>query len=205
MCRAVQSQKVARRSSPPAAASPSWAALHILRGVPTLTDRISRSSFWLPLLIAAVLIVADQALKSWALANLQVETPARILIPNLLEWQLIFNTGAAWSMFSGSAAPLALGRLLVGLGILVYLFVRPQHRFLSVVLAMIAAGAIGNAIDGLRLGKVTDMIHAPPLSFITRAIGQGDFPIFNIADSCVVVGTIALLIGSFVMDRKPKT
>ncbi|WP_156953133.1 signal peptidase II [Deinococcus frigens] len=177
----------------------------MLRGVPTLTDRISRSSFWLPLLIAAVLIVADQALKSWALANLQVETPARILIPNLLEWQLIFNTGAAWSMFSGSAAPLALGRLLVGLGILVYLFVRPQHRFLSVVLAMIAAGAIGNAIDGLRLGKVTDMIHAPPLSFITRAIGQGDFPIFNIADSCVVVGTIALLIGSFVMDRKPKT
>ncbi|CAM3632854.1 signal peptidase II [Deinococcus frigens] len=173
--------------------------------MPTLTDRISRSSFWLPLLIAAVLIVADQALKSWALANLQVETPARILIPNLLEWQLIFNTGAAWSMFSGSAAPLALGRLLVGLGILVYLFVRPQHRFLSVVLAMIAAGAIGNAIDGLRLGKVTDMIHAPPLSFITRAIGQGDFPIFNIADSCVVVGTIALLIGSFVMDRKPKT
>ncbi|CAM4452015.1 signal peptidase II [Deinococcus marmoris] len=173
--------------------------------MPTLTDRASRSSIWLPLLIAAVLIAADQWLKAWALTNLVEAAPARVVIPGVLEWFLTFNTGAAWSMFSGSAAPLALGRLLVGLGILVYLYLRPQHRFLSVVLAMISAGAIGNAIDGLRFGKVTDMIHAPPLSAITRAIGQGDFPIFNIADSCVVGGTIALLIGSFVMDRKPKT
>ncbi|WP_184137252.1 signal peptidase II [Deinococcus humi] len=176
----------------------------MLRGVPTLTDRASHASYWLPLLIAALLIIADQALKGWALANLQEGAPARVVIPGVLEWFLTFNTGAAWSMFSGSAAPLALGRLLVGLGILVYLYIRPQQRFLSVVLAMISAGAIGNALDGLRFGKVTDMIHAPPLSAITRAIGQGDFPIFNIADSCVVVGTIALLIGSFVVDRKPR-
>jgi signal peptidase II len=179
--------------------------LHILRGVPTLTDRASRAPLWLPLLIAGVLIFADQALKAWALANLQEGAAARVVIPGVLEWFLTFNTGAAWSLFSGSAAPLALGRLLVGLGLLVYLILRPQQRFLSVVLAMIAAGAIGNAIDGLRFGRVTDMIHAPPLSAITRAIGQGDFPIFNIADSCVVVGTLALLIGSFVMDRKPRS
>ncbi|WP_081994748.1 signal peptidase II [Deinococcus radiopugnans] len=178
--------------------------LHILRGVPTLTDRASRAPFWLPLLIAAVLIFADQALKGWALTNLQEGAAPRVVIPGVLEWFLTFNTGAAWSMFSGSAAPLALGRLLVGLGLLVYLYLRPQQRFLSVVLAMISAGAIGNAIDGLRFGKVTDMIHAPPLSAVTRAVGQGDFPIFNIADSCVVVGTIALLIGSFVLERKPK-
>lgn len=101
----------------------------------------------------------------------------------------------------GSSGP---GTSAGGPGPLVYLYLRPQQRFLSVVLAMISAGAIGNAIDGLRFGKVTDMIHAPPLSAITRAVGQGDFPIFNIADSCVVVGTIALLIGSFVLERKPK-
>lgn len=172
--------------------------------MPTLTDRASRAPFWLPLLIAAVLIFADQALKGWALANLQEGAAPRVVIPGVLEWFLTFNTGAAWSMFSGSAAPLALGRLLVGLGLLIYLYLRPQQRFLSVVLAMISAGAIGNAIDGLRFGKVTDMIHAPPLSAVTRAVGQGDFPIFNIADSCVVVGTIALLIGSFVLERKPK-
>ena len=170
----------------------------------TLTDRAHRSALWLPLVIAAALILADQALKAWALANLQVGPPAHVVIPGVLEWFLTFNTGAAWSMFSGSAAPLALGRLLVGLGILVSLALRPQKVFLSVVLAMISAGAVGNAIDGLRFGKVTDMIHAPPLSAITRAIGQGDFPIFNLADSCVVLGTLALLIGSFMNERKPK-
>ena len=105
-------------------------------------------------------------------------------------------------MFSGSAAPLALGRLLIGLGILVYLFIRPQPRLLSVTLSMIAAGAIGNAIDGLRQGKVTDMIHSPVLSSVTQALNAGNFPIFNIADSCVVLGTILLIIASFLGDRR---
>ena len=44
--------------------------------------------------------------------------------------------------------------------------------------------------DGLRFGRVTDMLHAPPLSALTRALNAGDFPIFNLADSCVVVGTL---------------
>lgn len=178
--------------------------LHILRGVSLLSARVRAVPVWLPVLIVVALIAADQALKAWALANLQEGTPARPVIPGLIEWVLTFNTGAAWSMLSGSAVPLATGRLMIGLGILIYLFMRPQNRFLTVVLSMISAGAIGNAIDGLRFGKVTDMIHAPPLSAITRLIGQGDFPIFNIADSCVVLGTILLLIGSFIADRKPK-
>jgi signal peptidase II len=84
----------------------------------------------------------------------------------------------------------------------VYLLVRPQPRLLSVTLSMIAAGAIGNAIDGLRQGKVTDMIHSPLLSGITQALNAGNFPIFNIADSCVVLGTLLLLVASFVGDRR---
>ncbi|WP_235514498.1 signal peptidase II [Deinococcus sp. Leaf326] len=168
----------------------------------TLTRRIPHLPFWVLLLIVLALVGADQALKAWALANLQYGQPAIPVVPGLLDWVLTFNTGAAWSMFSGSAAPLALARLLVGAGILVYLFLRPQPRLLSVLLSMIAAGAIGNAIDGLRAGRVTDMIHAPVLSAVTRAINGTDFPIFNIADMCVVVGTLILLISSLLPDRK---
>ena len=183
----------------------SSARLPILRVVSLLlARRRSRSQFWLSLLIVAVLLAADQGLKAWALANLTPGAPARPVVPGVLEWVLTFNTGAAWSLLSGSAVPLALGRLLVGVGILVYLLLRPQTRFLTITLSMIAAGAIGNSIDGLRFGKVTDMIHAPPLSAITRALRQGDFPIFNIADSCVVVGTLLLLIASFLADRRPR-
>ncbi|UQN07556.1 signal peptidase II [Deinococcus sp. QL22] len=178
--------------------------LRILLGVPTLTNRAPRLPVWMPFLIAGLLIVADQALKAWALANLTQGQPAIPFIPGLIDWVLTFNTGAAWSLFSGSALPLAIGRLLIGLGILGYLTFRPQTRFVTVVLSLISAGAIGNAIDGIRQGKVTDMIHSPALSAVTRAVNAGDFPIFNIADSCVVGGTLLLLIASFVNDRKPK-
>ncbi len=158
----------------------------------------------LPLLLATVLIAADQALKFWAFTHLQEHQPPIPFITGLVEWVLTFNTGAAWSMFSGSALPLSIGRFVIGIGILAYLVFKPQPRYLSIILAIIAAGAIGNAIDGIRLGKVTDMIYSPLLSIFTRAIGKGSFPIFNIADSCVVIGTILLLITSFVLDEKRK-
>lgn len=153
-----------------------------------------QSPIWVPLVVAGLLLIADQLLKAWALANLQEGVPAVLFLPGLVSWVLTFNTGAAWSLFSGSALPLALGRLLVGLGILIYLMRRPQPTALSIVLAMIAAGAIGNAIDGFRFGKVTDMIYSPALSAVTRAVNAGGFPIFNIADSCVVVGTLLLVL-----------
>ncbi|WP_167757997.1 signal peptidase II [Deinococcus fonticola] len=162
----------------------------------------SRFPVWFPIVLAGLLIVADQALKAWALANLKFGESPIPVIPGLLDWVLTFNTGAAWSMFSGSAKILAVGRLLVGLGILVYLYVRPQPRFLTVVLSMISAGAIGNAIDGILKGQVTDMIHAPFLSAITRLINGSSFPIFNLADSCVVIGTILLLVASLLPDKK---
>lgn len=147
--------------------------------MPTLLDRPRAFSVWVPLLTVVVLVVADQALKAWALAHLTYGAAPVPFLPGVLDWQLTFNTGAAWSLFSGSAVPLALARLAVGVGLILYVLLRPPGRFLSVVLSVIAAGAIGNTIDGLRFGRVTDMLHAPPLSAVTRALGAGDFPIFN--------------------------
>lgn len=159
---------------------------------------------WVPLLIAALLIAADQALKAWAIGNLELDGTPIPFVPGVLSWKLVYNTGAAWSMFSGAALPLALARLAVGVGILVYLVVRPQPRLLSVLLSMIAAGAIGNTIDGLRAGKVTDMLYSPLLSSVTQALRAGHFPIFNIADSCVVVGTLLLVVISFLQEGRKK-
>ena len=171
----------------------------ILPGVPTAPRRFP---VWFPLLLALALIALDQWLKAWALANLHLGAAPIPVIPGLLDWELTFNTGAAWSLFSGSAPLLATGRIVVGLGILGYLLWKPQARFLTVVLSLIAAGAIGNAIDGLRQGKVTDMIHSPLLSAVTEAINGSRFPIFNIADMCVVGGTLLLLVASFLPEAK---
>ncbi|MDL2343326.1 signal peptidase II [Deinococcus sp. MIMF12] len=172
--------------------------------MPTLLRRPRAFPIWVPLLIAASLVVADQALKAWALANLVPDAAPVPFIPGLLGWQLTFNTGAAWSLFSGSAVPLAVVRLLVGLGILGYLVVKPQPRLLSVLLAMVAAGAVGNSIDGLSQGQVTDMFYSPLLSAVTQALNAGHFPIFNIADICVVLGTLMLVVVSFADERRSK-
>lgn len=165
----------------------------------------SRWPLWFPLLLAALLVAADQLLKNWALTHLTYGAPPTPVVPLLLDWVLTFNTGAAWSMFSNSALPLAIGRLLVGLGLLAYLTVRPQPRGLTTALSMIGAGAIGNAIDGFTKGQVTDMIHMPLLSNITNALNAGDFPIFNLADVYVVLGTLALLLLSLRDESRSKS
>jgi signal peptidase II len=172
--------------------------------VPGLVPPVRRLPGWVPLLIAAVLIGADQWLKLWARTHLNLYDAPIPFIPGLLSWQLTYNTGAAWSLLAGATVPLAILRLLVGLGILGYLFVRPQPRLFALTLGLIAAGAIGNTIDGLRSGRVTDMLNSPALSAVTRTLRAGEFPIFNIADSCVVLGTLLLIVLSLLPERGRK-
>lgn len=152
------------------------------------------------------LLLADQALKFWAVDALTQGQPPIPFVPGLLGWQLTFNTGAAWSMFAGSALPLALLRGAVGLAVMGWMVAagRRVGPLARLSFALIAAGALGNAIDGLRLGHVVDMLHSPLLSQFTRAINGSEFPIFNIADSCVVLGAILLLVDSFVPARRKK-
>lgn len=153
---------------------------------------------------ALCLVVADQWLKNWALQHLQVGQPP---VPFVLgiEWFLTFNTGAAWSLMSGKAPLLAIGRLLVGTGLLAYAAAGQKvSAGMRLAFTLIAAGALGNAIDGLRLGHVVDMIHWSWLSQITNAINGTAFPIFNLADTYVVGGTLLLVLLSFIEKPEKK-
>lgn len=155
-----------------------------------------------PILLAltTLCVVLDLALKSWARAELPGEV--RSWLPGILDLTLTYNTGAAWSLFSGSALPLALVRGAVGLALVAFLARRPCPSGQAVALSLIAGGALGNALDGLSAGRVTDMLASPALSRVTRALGQGDFPVFNLADVCVVGGVLLLLLVSVVQDRR---
>ena len=77
---------------------------------------------------------------------------------------------------------------------LMYLLRRPVPPLTGLALTLIASGALSNSIDGWRLGKVVDTLSSHTFSFVTRLLGQGSFPIFNLADVWVVSGVALLLL-----------
>lgn len=95
------------------------------------------------------------------------------------------NTGAAWGIFSGNM-PLFYGITVLALGLFFFLFKDAdiiKKPFYSVAVYLMVAGGIGNFIDRLRYQQVVDFIDVDIFSYTT-------FPIFNIADICLVVGMI---------------
>jgi len=157
-----------------------------------------------PAVVVGVLtcLLLDQILKAWSVHEFALGE-FREVIPGVLSMGLVYNTGAAWSLFSGSAFPLAVLRFAVGVGLLVYLARRTVPLWASTALTLIAAGALSNALDGWKLGKVVDTLSSHTLSAVTRLLGQGDFPIFNLADVWVVSGVLLLLLQNLRAAPRP--
>lgn len=142
----------------------------------------------MPLILVPFLLSLDQVLKIWAVAHLSPGVP-QPFIP-LLNLTLIYNTGAAFGLFQGGARVLVIVSILVGFGILYYLSRNKLPMLQQVAFSLIAAGALGNAIDRIGQGSVVDYLD-------TTGTGWGpfdNFAIFNLADACVVVGVILLLL-----------
>jgi signal peptidase II len=137
----------------------------------------------------------DFALKTWSLSNLSTET-MRPFIPGVLSLPLTFNEGAAWGLFSGSTLPLSLFRIVVALVMIVYLVRSRPKPLVAWSLSLVSAGALGNGLESLVRGKVTDMLYSHQLSAITQALTQSSFPIFNLADVWVVAGVVLLFLAS---------
>lgn len=91
----------------------------------------------------------------------------------------IVNTGMAWGLFAGHAGLLFGVRTLIILGLVYFI----PKRF---PIWLVLTGAIGNAIDYCAYGHVIDFIHFTFWGY--------SFPIFNIADSCITIGVLSLLL-----------
>ena len=97
------------------------------------------------------------------------------------------NTGVAWSMFSSKTILVLLVSSFIILGIVLYIYNnRPKNKLEKVAYSMILGGAIGNFVDRIIYGYVID--------FIDIKIFGYDYPIFNLADSFIVIGVILLVI-----------
>jgi signal peptidase II len=165
---------------------------------------------FLPFVIVAVWVGADQALKAWTVTNIPCcyrWDQAVHVVPGFLSLVHATNIGAAWSLFS-SATPVLIGlRLLAGIGILAWVVrTAKMPRLQQIAYSLIAAGALGNSIDGLTRGLVIDMLWSHWISAVYIPIfHQGEFPIFNIADMGVFCGAALLLISSLLHPGKAKT
>jgi len=148
-------------------------------------------TFLLP--IAIFLVALDQLTKTWIRNNLafnELWMPWEWLAPyaRLVNWH---NTGAAFGIFQGmNGIFVALAFVIITL-ILIYFPMIPENDFFfRLALTLQMAGAVGNLIDRLYRGFVTDFISV------------GRFPVFNIADSCITMGVVVLLVGMWIEERK---
>ena len=142
-------------------------------------------------LIALVLSLAlDQGTKIWARHALKPHAPQTIkIIPGYFELEYAENTGAAFSFLRGrpEAKYILFGFGVIALGVVgMYLRrAKPEERRLAAELGLLAGGAVGNLIDRVLYGHVTD--------FILWQVPGHRWPNFNIADAALVVGVLGLL------------
>lgn len=135
-----------------------------------------------------VLLVMDQLTKIWAVNNLMGKS-ASTLIPGILGLRYTENTGAAFSILREKQLLLILltSVIIVGLmGYMVKAMRTDTHIVVKISYMLLISGAIGNLIDRVRLNYVIDFLE---FKFI-------QFPIFNVADVCVVVGVSLLAIAT---------
>lgn len=135
-------------------------------------------------LLAAALVVVDQLVKFLVRANIPLGEGVPFL-PHILQLTYYQNTGAAFSIFEQHTWILTLISAAASVLLIVLLAKKTfNHPFAMVSLALVLAGAVGNLIDRLFLGYVTDMFQTLFMNF----------PIFNVADICIVCGGIAFCV-----------
>ena len=145
--------------------------------------------------IAGLIVVLDQ----WTKWLVRVNLPAGATwLPESLEWlspyaRIVhwFNTGAAFGMFQGGSLVFTVLAFVV-IGAIIYYFPQVDKRDwpLRIAMSMQLGGALGNLTDRLtNEGRVTDFLSV------------GRFPVFNIADASISVGTVILLLGVYLQER----
>jgi len=155
------------------------------------TDRPSGSGrLAVALVAAAAVVVADQLTKWWALSRLS-DGPIHVI--GTLDFELSRNTGASFSLFQGKAVvlvPVAVALAAV-LSVMAW---RAPSGGRAAVLGLILGGAVGNLCDRFFRGD-----HGAVVDFVALHF----WPTFNVADACIVVGCVLLLISLVRAPRLP--
>jgi len=143
------------------------------------------------LIIAGAIVIADQITKAVVLSKMALYQSITV-IPGFFSLTHIHNPGGAFGFLAQQDASIRIGIFILASTVaifFIFLFYRQipkTHPVLSVGLALIFGGAIGNLIDRLRFGKVVD--------FLDFYVGSLHWPAFNVADSGITIGVGIFLV-----------
>jgi len=143
-------------------------------------------------MIVALGILADQLSKLWMAKNFVGMT--QVIVPGALSYSYVENTGAAFGMLGSSTIVLSAVTGLLAAALLYVLihYRRIFSRLSRVALAFMLSGAIGNLIDRVLRGYVVDFVK---FDFVR-------FAVFNIADICITMGTIFLILSMIFLEME---
>ena len=146
--------------------------------------------------IAVFMITFDQVTKWLVVKNMELGERITI-IEDFLYLTSHRNRGAAWGILEGQMWFFYIITVIVIIGIIIYMQKSKGEGVLfKLALSLMLGGAIGNFIDRVLHQEVVDFIHTYPFGY--------NFPIFNIADSSLVIGVGLLIIHMFQEEKKEK-
>jgi signal peptidase II len=146
--------------------------------------------------IALVIIIADQLTK-WLVVRYMEIGESIPIIHNFLYLSSHRNSGAAWGILEGKMYFFYVVTVAVVIGLIIYLQKLPKDQlWMKLALSLMLGGAIGNFIDRV--------IHKEVIDFINTFIFTYDFPIFNVADSALVIGVGIILVLTLLEGKKEK-
>lgn len=154
------------------------------------------------LIVAAIVVLLDQATK-WYVRQTVGLYQSIAVIASLFHITHVRNSGGAFSLFAGSSSafrlPFFLLVSIIAIVVLLYFVskVEPRQWLLLFALGGILGGALGNLVDRIVAGEVTDF-----LDFHWHGYS---WPAFNVADSCITTGMLILLVHSLLVRDAPES
>lgn len=153
----------------------------------TLANKSGLSWLWLTLLVLAF----DQVTKHWVASTMDLFESIAVL--PFFSITYVHNLGAAFSFLAEQSGWQRWLFSLISLTASIFFFIwlkrtDKKHTWLSIAIALLLSGAVGNLIDRALLGYVID--------FLDFYLGNNHWPAFNIADSAIFIGAVMLIIDS---------
>ncbi|MBR1413595.1 MAG: signal peptidase II [Bacilli bacterium] len=143
--------------------------------------------------IAIIVLIIDQIIKGLVSSNLQVNESIKV-IKNIFKITYSQNTGAAWSILNNHSYIIIIISIIALVILFRFMYLFKDNKRNNISFGLIIGGTIGNFIDRIFNGYVID--------FIDVTIFKYKYPIFNIADMCIVIGVILLIYAVFKGEDK---